>query len=103
MQASPKRAIESTIFGFKNKVALCSYVPKKRRTVVLLSTMHYDKSIVGAKHKPAAIEYYNSMKGGVDNMDKMLGEYTTKRITRRWPLALFYNMIDVCALAAYII
>lgn len=36
-------------------------------------------------------------------MDKILGTYTTKRRTKRWPLALFYNILDVAALAAYII
>lgn len=36
-------------------------------------------------------------------MDKMLTEYSVKRKTRRWTLALFFNMIDVAALAAYLI
>lgn len=53
--------------------------------------------------KPVIITYYNKTKGGVDNMDKLLGEYSTKRKTCRWPLALFFNAIDVAALAAYII
>lgn len=53
--------------------------------------------------KPEIISFYNKTKGGVDNMDKLLGEYSTKRRTRRWPLALFFNAIDVAALAAYII
>ena len=53
--------------------------------------------------KPEIITYYNKNKGGVDIMDKMLGEYTVKWRTLRWPLALFYNMMDVAALAAYVI
>ena len=36
-------------------------------------------------------------------MDKLLGEYTCKRRTNRWPLALFFNCIDVAALSTYII
>lgn len=36
-------------------------------------------------------------------MDKMLCQYTTKRKTFRWSLALFFNFLDVSALAAYII
>lgn len=36
-------------------------------------------------------------------MDKLLTEYTVKRKTNRWPLAFFYNMVDVAALCAYII
>ncbi|XP_044589814.1 piggyBac transposable element-derived protein 3-like isoform X2 [Cotesia glomerata] len=36
-------------------------------------------------------------------MDKILGRYTTKRSTQRWPLAFFYNILDVACLAAYIL
>ena len=36
-------------------------------------------------------------------MDQMLGTYTCKRKSHRWPLALFYNMLDVMALADHII
>lgn len=36
-------------------------------------------------------------------MDKMLTEYSTKRRTLRWPLAFFFNMLDIAALASYII
>lgn len=35
-------------------------------------------------------------------MDKMLSEYTTKIRTNRWPLAVFYNLLDIASLAAYI-
>jgi hypothetical protein len=53
--------------------------------------------------KPEIILYYNSTKAGVDQMDQMLSKYTTKRRTSRWPLAFFYNILDIAALAAYII
>lgn len=36
-------------------------------------------------------------------MDQMVSRYTTHRRTARWPLAMFYNILDVAALAAYII
>jgi hypothetical protein len=66
--------------------------------------MHQDASIVdGAKKKPEIIEFYKWSKAGVDTMDKMLGRYTTKRSTRRWPLAFFFNMLDIACLAAYIL
>lgn len=93
------------MFGFSEdgKVSMCSYVPKKNRVVTLLSTMHSDDNITGPNHKPEMILYYNSTKGGVDNMDKMVTYYSTKRKTLRWPHAMFFNMIDIAALAAYII
>lgn len=97
------REIFSSVFGFRDDVTLCSYFPKKNKAVVLLSTSHYTTEVVGTAKKPLIIIDYNRTKGGVDNMDKMLGEYSCKRRTLRWPLAFFYNMLDVSALAAYVI
>ena len=56
-----------------------------------------------AEKKPEVILYYNSTKSEVDILDRMVPTYTCKRITRRWPTALFYNMIDVRAVNAYIV
>ena len=36
-------------------------------------------------------------------MDKIVTHYTTKRRTRRWPLVMFFNMLDIASLASYII
>ncbi|XP_050520903.1 piggyBac transposable element-derived protein 4-like [Daktulosphaira vitifoliae] len=104
MLPSKARALHSTNFVFKKDITLCSYVPKINKSVILLSTMHMTADIMqAATAKPEIIKYYNQTKGGVDTMDKMLTEYTVKRRTNRWPLAFFFNMIDIAALAAYII
>lgn len=104
MMPSKNRPEHSTNFGFNKDATICSYVPKKGKAVVLLSTMHFTPTVDDtATRKPEIVLYYNSTKGGVDVMDKMLNEYTTKRSTRRWPLAFFFNILDVAALAAFII
>ncbi|CAL1687546.1 unnamed protein product [Lasius platythorax] len=103
MGALRTRAELSTVFGFHENVTICSYMPKKNKAVILLSTMHHDKAIVGPKQKPEILHFYNKTKSDVDVMDKMLGTYTTRRQTKRWPLAFFYNIIDITALAAYLI
>ena len=36
-------------------------------------------------------------------LDRIMRSYSTKRMTRIWPLALFYNMIDVSAINAFIV
>lgn len=103
---NPKRTINSTLFGFnEGDIALCSYVPKKNKVVNVLSTMHYTCLVdeQTEKRKPYAILDYNANKCGVDTMDQMLGTYSCKRATQRWPLAMFYNMLDVAALAAFTI
>ena len=36
-------------------------------------------------------------------MDQMVRYYSTKRMTRRWPMVVFFNMIDISAMNAIII
>ncbi|CAK1594994.1 unnamed protein product [Parnassius mnemosyne] len=105
MQAHKERAVYSSNFAFSKEATVCSYVPKKNKAVIMLSSLHMSPIIQSNKEtaKPEIILYYNKTKSGVNNMDKLLAEYTVKRRTNRWPLALFYNIIDIAALAAYII
>lgn len=105
LKASPSREVGSSIFAFKNDVTLVSYVPKRNRSVIMLSTMHHDKSIVEdhPKKKPEIITFYNSTKGGVDGMDQKVRYYTSKRQSRRWPFVLWTNMMDVAALNSYVV
>ncbi|XP_046406298.1 piggyBac transposable element-derived protein 3-like [Ischnura elegans] len=73
MAASKTREELSTVFGFHEKVTMCSYVPKRNKAVIMLSSMHQDAKIGdAAKKKPEIIEFYNWSKAGVDTMDKML-------------------------------
>ncbi len=89
---SKSREVYSSDFGFyKNMVMvsymawskcagvtfcfiyMVSYVPKKGKAVVLLSSMHDDKVVDdGVKRKPEIIQHYKRMKGGVDMMDQMV-------------------------------
>lgn len=39
----------------------------------------------------------------MDTADQMIGSYTTKRKTNRWPSIVFANMLDISALNSYII
>lgn len=94
----------SSIFGFTNKATLVSYVPKKNRSVVVLSTMHHcNKVSDDQQRKPEVILYYNSTKGGVDSLDQMVHKYMCKRKTNRWPFAFFMNLLDVSSIASYVI
>jgi len=47
--------------------------------------------------------FYNHVKGGVDSHDQMCSLYTTERKTNRWPMRLFYGIIDSAALNAFVI
>ena len=65
--------------------------------------MHHDDQVDGDAQKPEIILYYNSTKSGVDNLDHLATMYTSRRKVDRWPVALFGNVVDVGAVAAFII
>lgn len=100
------REEQSSIFGFSNDLTLVSYVPAKKKAVILLSSQFHSNDIScdeKAQRKPEIILHYNKTKGAVDTGDKMTREYTCVRSTRRWPFRIFMEIIDMAALNAYII
>lgn len=97
-----KFTIGTVRWAFHVDCTLMSQVVKPKKSVYLLCTMHYGNKM-GPRGKSAITEYYNKIKGGIDMMDYMLGYYTCKRSTLRWPLAMFFNMVDIMALAVNII
>lgn len=97
-----RRPIESSLFGFDQELTLVSYVPKKNKAVLLLSSMHHDNRVDPNNHgKPDIVLFYNDTKSGVDNLDHLVRIYSCKRKTNRWPLTLFFNMLDCAGVAAY--
>jgi len=40
------------------------------------------------------VVFYNQTKGGVDTCDQMVKSMTVKRKTNRWPLIIFYRIVD---------
>ncbi|KAM3924560.1 piggyBac transposable element-derived protein 4-like [Leptodactylus fuscus] len=46
---------------------------------------------------------YNATKGAVDTLDQVISTYTCKRKTNRWPMILFYNILDVSAYNAFVL
>lgn len=92
---SKEREPETSIFGFTSNDTIVSYVPKKRKAVILTSSMHNQKSIDASTKKPEIILFYNSTKSGVDSLDQKCANYSTSRRTRRWPMVLFYMMLNV--------
>ncbi|XP_070992443.1 piggyBac transposable element-derived protein 4-like [Oncorhynchus clarkii lewisi] len=84
------RPIDSSKFVFMADISLVSYVPKKGKNVVLMSTLHRDGRICGQEHqKTEIIMDYNATKGGVENVDKLVTGYSCRSRTLRWPLVIF--------------
>ncbi|XP_005947474.1 piggyBac transposable element-derived protein 4 [Haplochromis burtoni] len=99
-----QRKILSSLFAFTKTTMAVSYMPKQGKNVLLLSTKHREPAVSdGEKKKPAAILDYNKCKGGVDNLDKVVGTYSCRRKTSRWPLTLFYNLLDISAYNGFVL
>ncbi|XP_063226688.1 piggyBac transposable element-derived protein 4-like [Bacillus rossius redtenbacheri] len=104
MLPSKTREENTTKFACSGKTLLVSYVPKKNKAVILLSTQHQLFSVPvenNLKRKPEVVLFYNSTKSGVDTLDQVSRHYSVKKGTKRWPLAIFYDLVDLAALNAY--
>lgn len=65
--------------------------------------MHDDAQINEQIGKPEIIMDYNATKGGVDTVDKMCETYNCARRTNRWPMVIFYSLMNVAGINSYII
>lgn len=119
----------SSKFAFTSSMTLVSYVPRKRKNVLLLSTKHHEPEVSGEqKKKPKIILDYNKCKGAVDNLDHVsttfvfhqsflsklychlfvcflqaCSVYSTRRRASRWPMTLFYHMLDMSCFNAFVL
>ena len=85
-------------------MTLTVYRCKPAKNVVLLSSMHSDVDIANNEKKtPETVTFYNSTKYGVDVLDQMARKYTVKAGSRRWPVHVWYNILDLAAINSWIL
>ena len=103
--ARGKDALYDTRLMKSSDATLTIYQSKPHKNVCVLSTMHTGITIESQlpKKKPSSVIDYNKTKCGVDIMDQMARKYSVKTATRRWPVAVFYNMLDLAAINAYVL
>ncbi|KAJ4426464.1 hypothetical protein ANN_27278 [Periplaneta americana] len=85
----------------KAPVTLVSYITRLKPTknLLLLSTQHDRKVDESTEKKKTDVNlYYNETKGGIDSIDQMTRHHSVKRGTRRWPLSIFFTLIDIACL-----
>ncbi|KAE8300066.1 Activating transcription factor 7-interacting protein 1 [Larimichthys crocea] len=99
-----ERAVFSSTFAFTETHTLVSYIQRRGKNVLLLSTKHHHPDIGDEKKgKPVIVKDYNKCKGSVNNLDKALDTYSCRRKTKCWPLALFYSLVDISLYNAYVL
>jgi hypothetical protein len=102
--SSSRLALHESVFYQTDSINMVKYQAKTKKTVVVLSTLH--KGSVrqqDGKKKPDSVLYYNANKCGVDMLDAMCRQMSTKAGTRRWPLAVFFNILDMGGINSWII
>ncbi|XP_026164326.1 piggyBac transposable element-derived protein 4-like [Mastacembelus armatus] len=98
------RKVTSSMFVFTDKATVVSYCPKKGKKVLLMSTMHKDAVLSTREdRKPQMFLDYNKTRGRGDYLDKVTATYSCRRMTARWPLVIFFNIIDVSTYSAFVI
>ena len=104
-KASKGRKIESTkaLYNHSNKILLLSYVSKRNKNVLMMSSSHSSISITDCHKKPTVITDYNKHKGGVDTFDENCEEFSCLTKTNRWPMVINYNLINVATNNACIV
>ncbi|GFR63106.1 Piggybac transposable element-derived protein 4-like protein [Elysia marginata] len=65
--------------------------------------MHDEADVIEEKKKPEIVLPYNKTKGDVGAMDQMAHAFTTKRKTKRWPLVMFFNLLDLASIASSVV
>jgi hypothetical protein len=84
-------------------ITLISYVPKRNKVVLLLSSKHHNNEVDSKDGKPIIVLEYNKIKGAVDTVDYMCYKYFVRRGTKRWSLCVFYAMVDITDIDALIV
>lgn len=94
----------STLLYQSNGCTLTVYKSKPNKKILLLSTKHKNIKIdKAAKKIPETVLFYNKTKFGVDVTDQMARKYTVKSGCRRWPLQVFFNILDLAGINSWIL
>lgn len=99
------RELHSRIIAHDGVKTLTSYVCRKNRAVVFMSTNPdlAEGSPSTNSTMPIVNAHYNSKKVGVDMLDKVTKEYSVSKPTKRWPMALLYTLLEMAMHNAYVL
>ncbi|XP_035208678.1 piggyBac transposable element-derived protein 4-like [Stegodyphus dumicola] len=93
-----RNEIFSSVVMKHDYITLTSYQSKRNKNVILLSTLHSSVEFESNEKKVTdVIQFYNSTKFGVDVLNQTR-KYSVKAPSRRWPVHVFYNILDLAGL-----
>ncbi|KYN01690.1 hypothetical protein ALC62_07519 [Cyphomyrmex costatus] len=84
-----------TKFCHTKDITLLSHTPKKNKIVLVASTYLHTREITDGK--PNIILHYNATKGGTDTFGQLCHAYSVARRTNKWPMRIFFGMLDQAA------
>lgn len=97
------RPLNSVFFTFNGQLTLLSVAYKPTKYVYFLSSFHHKRTICDKSFKAEMNEDYNYQKYLVDSVDQKCLIVNTKNATRRWPVRLFQNNLDLIGINSHVL
>ncbi|XP_076179606.1 uncharacterized protein LOC143152895 [Ptiloglossa arizonensis] len=94
----------STMTYKSNDCTLTIYKSKPRKKVAISSTKRKTVKIKNNRKKTReTISYCDKTKFGVDIVDQMARKYSVKSKCNRWPVQVFFNILDLAGINSWIL
>jgi len=101
---SIQQLYSSKLFKNGDCEALTAYQCKPETNVYILSSVHCQRVFLQRfLRKPETVFYYNQTKCSVDSADQVARLYSVKAGTRRWPVVVFNNILDLACSNAFVL
>lgn len=100
-----RKGFNSSRFGFTKELTLVSYMPKKSKVMLLLSSLHHDRKLDVKNNipRPEIATFYDSTKTGVAAVEKLSKMYDVRNYCKGWPLLILFNLMNIATINSYII
>lgn len=103
LQNSTVRLVGTSMFCYDGPLTLVSYKEKPSKMQFLLSSCDQDGTIHPETLKPNMIHFYNKTKSAVETFEQMCSSMSASRKANRWPIAVFYALLNMAFVNSYII
>lgn len=102
-QPNKRRELGSSLYGFTKDYTIVSYVPEINKAEIVISSSHHEPSTDEATNKPTMIVDYINRRAGFKELAQQCSLYSCSRRTGRWSMAIFYRILDLAGVNAYVL